>query len=106
MTEADGMSGIEIFVPVRGTITPNRRMGFRRLPATRAATAIQRGDYDRVAEARRMLEQWASDSGLKQTGPLRILYLQFGAEPELAVPSGYVVERAADFLTELQLPIA
>lgn len=100
------MAGVEIFVPVRGPITPSGRIGFRRLPATRAATAIQRGDYDRVAEAQVMLEQWAAEAGLQQTGPLRILYLQFGAEPELAVPRGYVVERAADFLTELQLPIA
>jgi DNA-binding transcriptional MerR regulator len=104
--DRDGMAGIEIFVPVRGTITPNGRVGFRRLPATRAATAIQRGDYDRVAGARGMLERWVAEAGLKQTGPLRILYLQFGAEPELAVPRGYVVQRAADFLTELQLPIA
>jgi DNA-binding transcriptional MerR regulator len=106
MANVDGVSGIEIFVPVRGAIAPSGRIGFRRLPATRAATAIQRGDYDRVAGARGMLERWAAEAGLRQTGPLRILYLQFGAEPELAVPRGYVVERAADFLTELQLPIA
>jgi hypothetical protein len=36
---------------------------------------------------------------------MRILYLQFGAEPELRVPRGYVVERDADFVTELQLPV-
>jgi len=34
------------------------------------------------------------------------LYLQFGAEPELYVPSGWVVDRSADFMTELQLPTA
>jgi DNA-binding transcriptional MerR regulator len=106
MAGGDDMAGVEIFVPVRGSIAPRGRIGFRRLPATRAATAIQRGDYDRVVGARRMLERWAAEAGLKQTGPLRILYLQFGAEPELDVPRGYVVERAADFLTELQLPIA
>jgi DNA-binding transcriptional MerR regulator len=106
MADGEGMVGVEIFVPVRGAITPTGRIGFRRLSAARAATVIQRGDYDRVAEARRMLERWAADAGLTPAGPLRILYLQFGAEPELAVPQGYVVDRAADFLTELQLPIA
>jgi hypothetical protein len=36
---------------------------------------------------------------------MRILYLQFGADPGLRLPRGWVVERSADFLTELQLPV-
>jgi hypothetical protein len=43
---------------------------------------------------------------VRVTGPARILYLQFGAEAELRLPRGYVVERDADFLSELQLPVA
>jgi hypothetical protein len=39
-------------------------------------------------------------------GPLRVLYLQFGAEAELRVPEGWVVRSEAEFLTELQLPVA
>jgi hypothetical protein len=34
-----------------------------------------------------------------------VLYLQFGADPTLRLPGGWVVERDADFLTELQLPV-
>jgi hypothetical protein len=37
---------------------------------------------------------------------MRTLYLQFGAEPELRVPPGWVVQRDADLITELQLPVA
>ena len=37
---------------------------------------------------------------------MRTLYLQFGAEPDLRLPAGYVVARSADFVTELQLPVA
>jgi hypothetical protein len=48
----------------------------------------------------------SSRAGLEPAGPMRVLYLQFGAEPELRVPAGYVVERDADFVTELQQPIA
>jgi hypothetical protein len=33
------------------------------------------------------------------------LYLQFGADADLKLPRGWVVERAADLVTELQLPI-
>jgi DNA-binding transcriptional MerR regulator len=97
---------LEIFVPIRRPIQPTDRIRSERLPACRAATVIQRGPYDGIAGARRALEGWIAASGLVSEGPLRIIYLQFGAEPELRVPRGYVVERAADFVTELQMPVA
>ena len=96
----------EIFVPVTGPIGTWGRIAHRRLPAVRAATIIQRGPYDRLPAARRTLQGWVERTGQSVTAPLRILYLQFGAEPELGVPPGYVVDRSADYLTELQLPIA
>lgn len=96
----------EIFVPTRRPIRPNERIVSGRLPACRAATVIERGPYDGIAVAHRALETWTAAAGLVAAGPLRIIYLQFGAEPELKVPRGYVVDRAADFVTELQLPVA
>jgi hypothetical protein len=33
------------------------------------------------------------------------MYLQFGSEPELRVPRVYLVDRDADLVTELQLPV-
>jgi DNA-binding transcriptional MerR regulator len=97
---------VEIFVPVSNPIRPNERIASGRLPACRAATVIQRGPYDGIAATRRTLDMWIAAAGLVAAGPLRIIYLQFGAEPELRVPEGYVVDRAADFVTELQLPVA
>ena len=67
---------------------------------------IQRGDYGGVASARGRLLQWVTLAGLTPEGPMRTLYLQFGAESELQLPPGWVVERDADFVTELQLPVA
>jgi DNA-binding transcriptional MerR regulator len=95
-----------IFVPVRRTIVPTERIGYRRLAAVRAATLLHRGDYDTLPAAREALERWVGAAGLQPAGPVRILYLQFGAEPELRLPRGWVVQRDADFVTELQLPIA
>lgn len=97
---------VEIFVPVSGPVEPTARVGFRRLAACRAATLLQRGSYDQVAAARETLLQWVAAAGLAVDGLLRIIYLQFGAEPELAVPRDYIVARSADYLTELQLPVA
>ena len=103
---SDGREAVEIFVPLTGPVAPRGRIGSRRLPAVRAVTIIQRGPYDRLASARRTLEEYLARTRLRGAGPLRVLYLQFGAEAELALPPGYVVERAADYLTELQLPLA
>ena len=51
------------------------------------------------------LEAWARAAGEEPVAPMRTLYLQFGAEPELRLPRGWVVDRAADLVTELQLPV-
>lgn len=94
-----------VFVPVNGPIEPRPPIGYRRLPACRAASIIHRGDYGGLEAARVALERWVGAAGLTVAGPLRILYLQFGAEPELRVPAAYLVERDRDFVTELQLPV-
>lgn len=97
---------VEIFVPVTGPIAPTRGIGFRRLPACRAATVIVRGPYGLVREARGALERWVAAAGLQLVDDVRIIYLQFGAEPELRLPRGYLVEHDADLVTEVQLPVA
>jgi DNA-binding transcriptional MerR regulator len=97
--------GVEIFVPVTRPIEPTDRIGQRRLPACRAATAIVRGPYDALGAAGAHLERWVAGAGLDPAAPMRILYLQFGADPRLRVPDGYVVESARDYVTELQLPV-
>ena len=96
----------EIFVPVTGPIPTTDRIGYQRLPACRVASIIHRGSYGGMAAARQTLYRWVTEAGLEPNGPPRVLYLQFGAEPELRVPPGYVVQRDADFVTELQQPIA
>jgi DNA-binding transcriptional MerR regulator len=95
----------EVWVPVSGPVASTDRITYRRLDACRAATLIVRGGYEGIAAARAALERWVAAAGMDVAGALRIVYLQFGAERELRVPAGYVVERATDFVTELQLPV-
>ncbi len=102
---SDGRPMAEVFVPLRGPIVATDRINIRRLPAVRAAAVIHRGSYGGLLPARRALERWVSAAGLVPSGPLRVLYLQFGAEPELRLPRGWTVERDADFVTELQQPV-
>ena len=96
----------EVAIPVTARFAGRDRITVRELPAGRVAAAIHRGSYAGLAEVRRSLESWVRAARLQPTGRLRVVYLQFGAEPELRVPPAYVVERAADFLTELQLELA
>ncbi len=58
-----------------------------------------------MAAARATLLRWVAAAGLIPAGPMRTLYLQFGAEPELRLPPGWVVERDEQYVTELQQPI-
>lgn len=96
----------EIFVPVIGPIPETERITYRRLSAGRVASVIHRGPYRGIAGVRRALESWVEAARLSPAGPMRTLYLQFGAESELRLPPGYVVARDADFVTELQQPIS
>ena len=97
--------GGRAFVPVRRTTTMDPRIVAQRLPSVRAATVIHHGSYATILATRRSLERWVSAAGYQVDGPLRVLYLQFGGEPELALPGDYLVDRTADFVTELQLPV-
>lgn len=102
----DEEGGVEIFVPLTRPISPHPRIGCRRLPTARMATAIHRGAYGSTHETWDALERWIEAARLAPASPRRVLYLQFGAEAELRVPSPYVVARDEDFVTELQIPVA
>jgi DNA-binding transcriptional MerR regulator len=95
----------EIFVPVTGPIRETDEITYRRLPEARVASVIHRGPYRGVAAAREALLRWVSAAGLRPSGPMRTLYLQFGADPALRLPRGWVVERSEDLVTELQQPV-
>jgi DNA-binding transcriptional MerR regulator len=97
---------LEVFVPIRGSLPTTDVIEVRRLPAVRVASIIHRGPYLGLAEARTALDRWVRAAGWSPAGSLRIRYLQFGADAELRVPAAYLVERAADLVTELQQPVA
>jgi DNA-binding transcriptional MerR regulator len=103
-TTIDGVAAI--FVPLTGRIAPIGDITAAMLPAVRVASVLHRGRYDGLASAEAALARWTREAGLRTAGPVRTLYVQFGAEAELRVPARYLVDRAADLVTELQLPVA
>lgn len=102
----DGRTRTEVFVPIRGRLESTGSIAIRRLPHVRAATVLVRGPYEALGPARLALDHWIAATGLTVVGPLRILYLQFGAEAELRLAPEYLVDHDADFVTELQRPVA
>lgn len=98
----------DVYVPVTGRprgATPDAQVRWLDLPAVTAATLIHHGPYAGLATARDALERWLVGAGRATTGRLRVVYLQFGAEPELRVPPAFLVRRDEDLVTELQLEL-
>jgi DNA-binding transcriptional MerR regulator len=96
----------EIFVPVNGPFPDTDVIAYRRFAAARVASIIHRGPYAEAEAARRALSSWVAAAGLEVVDAMRTIFLAFGAEPELRIPPGYVVERDEDLVTEYQLPVA
>lgn len=95
---------VEVFVPVTKGVASGR-VTTERLSAIRAACALHRGRYGGLRALKSSLLRWISMAGYEQAGPERIIYLQFGAEPELEVPEAYLAVEASEYLTELQVPV-
>lgn len=94
-----------IYVPLTRSIPPGGDVTPAVLPAVRVASVLHRGRYEGLAAAEAALARWTREAGLRSAGPVRTLYVQFGAEAELRVPARYLVDHAVDLVTELQLPI-
>jgi hypothetical protein len=52
------------------------------------------------------MREWLTATGHTADGPLREVYLRFGAEAELHLPNTHVVDHTdPGYVTELQLPV-
>jgi DNA-binding transcriptional MerR regulator len=95
-----------VFVPLTRAVPPTTRIRSERLPAARMATLLHRGGYAGLAASLASLQDWVAATGLRRDGPVRVRYLQFGADRRLRVPAGYVVDDTTAYLTEVQVPVA
>lgn len=94
--DGGGEGEVELAFP---TATPFAGLGEVRgeeRPAHLVATTLHRGPYEEVGPAYRAVEQWVSEHGHAATGAPRELYLN--GPQDAPTP--------ADYLTEVQVPIA
>ena len=95
-----------VFVPLTRRIPSTARITCSTLAAARLATTLHRGGYDGLRAAEARLDGWLGATGLRRSGPIRLRYLQFGADRSLRLPAAYLVDAARDYLTEIQVPVA
>jgi effector-binding domain-containing protein len=103
--EADAR--VEVALPVAADARRAGRARVWTMPAVpMAACLVYAGDYQRWGDLSRALVGWLSRRRLRPAGPMREVFLQFRAnEDGYRIPHAYRVERPADQLTEMQIPV-
>ena len=66
---------------------------------------VYTGDYDKTPEVLNALLMWLSVHDYRIAGPVREVYLRFGADNSLRLPTAFLAEDPRSFVTELQLPV-
>ncbi len=97
---------IEILIPVTRPFPPTGPVRGLSTPAAIVATTLHHGEYPALFEAGSWAGKWAEATGHVVAGPPWVVYLGFSAEPELALPSGFLATSPADYVTEVQVPLA
>jgi effector-binding domain-containing protein len=99
---------IEVMVPVQKPLPTIDRITLRQLAGhDLLACLIHTGSYDSLPEAYAVLLSWIERNGYTIAGPTRELYLRFGADQvDYTLPVGYLATNDADYVTELQIPVA
>lgn len=99
---------VEVAVPVVSETTRAGRARIRTLPAVPAAACVvYAGSYDQWGDILRGLLGWLQARRLAPGGPIREVFLQFGVRDHEGsrIPHAYLVEKPADLLTEMQIPV-
>jgi DNA-binding transcriptional MerR regulator len=99
---------VEVAVPLTTPILPAPPVQVYELPGAAAmACAVYTGDYARTAEALQAILRAAAAAGQSVAGPIREVYLRFGADSaeRLGLPRAFLADAPALFVTEVQVPV-
>ena len=78
---------IELLIPIDRSVPATDRVRIVSTPSAQVASSLVVGGYDRLGEVATELGVWANRTGRQVTGPPWYVYLRFGAEEELHLPS-------------------
>jgi DNA-binding transcriptional MerR regulator len=97
----------EVAIPLKNGIPGSGAIQVRELEAIPAAACVvHNGSYATIDHAYNALLAWVDGNGYRLAGPIREVYLRFGAEGlGFDLPPTYLAKEGDDFVTELQLPV-
>ncbi|MCU0490382.1 MAG: MerR family transcriptional regulator [Chloroflexaceae bacterium] len=99
---------VEVAVPLKTVIPASARIAVYELPAVpQAACVVYTGSYAHSTTALNALLRWVEANRCHVAGPLREVYLRFGADDpdSLRLPPAFLTNDSEQFVTELQLPV-
>jgi DNA-binding transcriptional MerR regulator/effector-binding domain-containing protein len=96
---------VEVCIPVKQGID---RIATHVVPAAAAMSCITyRGPYEQTPLLYSQLLQWLDRSGMRMSGPLREVYHRYGADQTgYRLPASVLTNNSAEYVTELQAPVA
>ncbi len=99
---------IEVVIPINGEVLATERVNIYMLEGSATmACVVHVGSYESMGRAFNLLLRWIEENGYEIAGPIREVYLRFGADNVgYHLPDVYLADRPAEFVTELQLPVS
>ncbi len=99
---------VEAAIPISHDLPENDRITVRELPgAETMACVVYTGDYAKLPDVLHALLLWLDAHPYQIAGPLREVYLRFGADQAQALnlPPAFLADHHHLYVTEVQLPI-
>jgi effector-binding domain-containing protein len=98
---------IEIAIPITLSIPDTDRIKVREVQGGAMACVVYTGSYSKTPEVLTSLMLWLQHHNYAIAGPLREVYLRFGADnvEALNLPTAFLADESASYVTELQLPV-
>lgn len=101
-------SAIEVAVPINAPLPVAEQVTVRELEALpTAACTVHTGSYETLDQAAAVLLRWIEAHDYEVAGPMREVYLRFGADNQgYVLPAAYLAAETGEFVTELQIPVS
>ncbi|MCQ3938542.1 MAG: MerR family transcriptional regulator [Chloroflexi bacterium] len=97
----------EVAVPLKYAIPESESIRVRQTPKLfNVACVVHVGNYSEVYQAYNALSNWIETNGYQMTGPIREVYLRYGADGlGFELPSTHLEPDSNQYVTELQLTV-
>lgn len=97
----------ELAVPLKYAIPESESIRVRQTPKLcNVACVVHVGNYSEVYQAYNALSNWIETNGYQMTGPIREVYLRYGADDlGFELPSTHLEPDSNQYVTELQLTV-